>query len=1173
MSNESAKELIRKTFQNPFDKERFHVFIKDLLNHIEDGERDHFICQGQYVPEAYRQYIKSYERIGKYLDPEGKKIDILIVNLQKERSLEIARSMQRNFIARYLNGSRGGEFKDAALVAFVAPNSEDWRFSLVKMEYKFIETPNGQIKVKEEFTPARRWSFLVGKNENSHTAQSRLATIIAEDEYNPNLSQLEEAFNIEKVTKEFFEKYRELFVRVKEELDSQVDGNKAIQAEFIEKNISTVDFAKKLLGQIVFLYFLQKKGWFGVERDKEWGTGSKNFLRELFEKKHGNFTNFFNDVLEPLFYEALARERDEDFYSHFNCKIPFLNGGLFDPINNYDWVHTDILIPNEVFSNSIKTKEGDIGNGLLDIFDRYNFTVKEDEPLEKEVAIDPEMLGKVFENLLEVKDRKSKGTYYTPREIVHYMCQQSLINYLYTELNQNPITHERAGDEQFNLLGNEAKDGQLDITIEYSPIPVIPNEDIEIFINYSEQVNEHDAQVTAKGEETDTYAFKMPASILNNSKLIDEKLADIKICDPAAGSGAFLVGLMTEIIRARTYLSSQIGEQYRTRYELKRSCIEQSLYGVDIDPGAVEIAKLRLWLSLVVDEDNIRNIKPLPNLDYKIMCGNSLLGFPDGIILDSEINTKLENRKKDYFDITNPINKIECRKEISTLFKLLVESVKQYDPTLSDIDFDFHIHFSEVFHEKGGFDVVIVNPPYVGSKGHKDEFQKIQKGPLGIFYERRMDLLYFFFHQSLNITKQNACIAFITTNYFSTAAGARKLRQDIKQRAIIKYVINFNELKIFESALGQHNMITILQKAQDDNVKAHNWITQRQGFANSEILQRIFGENDEKTEYFLVPQNNLYDGKELYIRLPGISSNSNNSFQIILEKLSKESSLLGNICAISQGIVTGANKVIEKHIKKFNTSAKLGSGIFVLNVEELINKNIDINSKHVKPYFKNSNIKRYWTNSIANEYILYFKDEKKKQIIEKEIINHFEMYKELLIERLSVCKKNKFQWNIVSKWINRGEYYLLFYPRKQKVFESPKIVISQRSPKNNFGYNEIPWYATSDVYFIVQKDQSYYLKFILSLLNSRLIYFWLYNRGKRKGEILEFSVKPLQEIPIKQVSEIDQKHFVDVVDNILNAKSFDPLADTLSLETKIDHMVYELYGLTEEEIAIVEGKK
>jgi hypothetical protein len=204
------------------------------------------------------------------------------------------------------------------------------------MDYRFEEGKKGRMRVKEEFTPARRWSFLVGVNENSHTAQSQLVDLVADDERNPVLSQIEEAFNIEKVTKEFFEKYRELFLWTKETLDDVVKKDKRIKDDFETKGVETVDFSKKLLGQIVFLYFLQKKGWFGVKRDADWGTGPKNFLRELFGQKHGAYKNFFNDILEPLFYEALARERDDDFYSRFNCKIPFLNGGLFDPINNYD---------------------------------------------------------------------------------------------------------------------------------------------------------------------------------------------------------------------------------------------------------------------------------------------------------------------------------------------------------------------------------------------------------------------------------------------------------------------------------------------------------------------------------------------------------------------------------------------------------------------------------------------------------------------------------------------------------------------------------------------------------------------------------------------------------------------------------------------------------------------
>jgi hypothetical protein len=405
-----ARNLIRETFEKPFDKNRFTHFIKNLLNRIEEAP---FAYHGQFIPEAYRQYISTLERIGKFNDGENR-IDILIVKLQRETSLERARTNQRNFVAGYLQGKYGSSNeKEAALVAFISPNNEDWRFSLVKMDYRFEEGKSGKVKVKEEFTPARRWSFLVGKNENSHTAQSSLVPIMADDRHNPRLAELEQAFNIEKVTKEFFEKYRDLFLLSKEKLDELTATDKKVKADFESKGVNTVDFAKKLLGQIVFLYFLQKKGWFGVQRDADWGTGPKNFLRELFNKGlHDDpisnkglqplvvhkrlYENFFNDILEPLFYEALARERDDDFYSRFNCKIPFLNGGLFDPINNYDWVHTDILLPNELFSNSLKTKEGDKGNGILDIFDRYNFTVKEDEPLEKEVAVDPEMLGKVF---------------------------------------------------------------------------------------------------------------------------------------------------------------------------------------------------------------------------------------------------------------------------------------------------------------------------------------------------------------------------------------------------------------------------------------------------------------------------------------------------------------------------------------------------------------------------------------------------------------------------------------------------------------------------------------------------------------------------------------------------------------------------------------------------------
>ena len=458
MNDKQARQIVQDALGGHFDKANFVRLVKNILNHVQDAP---FTYAGNLIFDDFEDSIQRVERVGKYQSPDDKKVDILIVHLKKETSLERARTKQRNFVAKYLKGSRGGELKDAALVAFVAPNG-DWRFSFVKVEYTLTDGH----KVTEEFTPARRYSFLVGPNENSHTAQSRLMPALLR-ENDPTLGYLEEIFSVEPVTDEFFQKYRDLFHRLEELLDDIIVNNEKVRDDFAVRDIEPADFAKKLLGQIVFLYFLQKKGWFGVPRGKEWGEGSKNFLRELFDDRERFYKqdsvdqDFFNGIMEPLFYEALRSERTDDVYINFNCRIPFLNGGLFDPLNGYSWAQINIPLPDDIFSNSDET-------GILDVFDRYNFTANEDEPLEKEVAVDPEMLGKVFENLLKVKDRKSKGTYYTPREIVHYMCREGLANYLATEL--------------------ESK---------------VDKADIEELIKYGEDVAENESRVVRKGETED----------------------------------------------------------------------------------------------------------------------------------------------------------------------------------------------------------------------------------------------------------------------------------------------------------------------------------------------------------------------------------------------------------------------------------------------------------------------------------------------------------------------------------------------------------------------------------------------------------------------------------------------------------------------------------------------
>ncbi|MHB8278811.1 MAG: hypothetical protein ACYDIA_14325 [Candidatus Humimicrobiaceae bacterium] len=302
MEKTRAQDIIKNVFENKFDKAKFTNFIIDLLNVnlkelISETAAD---FKGKYIPGIFNQCIDSCQLISKY-ESDNKLIDILVINLKKETSLDRARTMQRNFAAWYLKHNSDISLKDAALAAFVSPDSSNWRFSLIKMNYDYKQDEVGKVKIKEELTPAKRWSFLVGENENSHTAQSQLVDLLADENNKPNLKNLEDAFNIEKVTKEFFKKYTELFNNLEDSLEEVIASNQKVKSDFEKKSINPIDFSKKLLGQIVFLYFLQKKGWFGVKRDDTWGTGPKDFLRRLFDKKYIRYDNFFNDVLNLFF--------------------------------------------------------------------------------------------------------------------------------------------------------------------------------------------------------------------------------------------------------------------------------------------------------------------------------------------------------------------------------------------------------------------------------------------------------------------------------------------------------------------------------------------------------------------------------------------------------------------------------------------------------------------------------------------------------------------------------------------------------------------------------------------------------------------------------------------------------------------------------------------------------
>lgn len=1164
MNKQQAQQIIKETFENPFDKNTFTRFIKNLLNTISDAP---FTYQGNYIPDAFKQHIKTLERIGKFDDKENS-IDILIVTLSKETSLERARTMQRNFIAWYLNGSRGGEMKDAALAAFVSPGKVDWRFSLIKMDYKFEQTKTGKMKVKEEFTPARRWSFLVGVTEKSHTAQSRLVNILADDKQIPTLEEIEKSFDIETVTKEFFLKYRELFLHTKEELDRVVNKDPKIKIDFDDRGIDTVNFAKKLLGQIVFLYFLQKKGWFGVGRDDDWGTGSKHFLRELFEKKHGDYNNFYNDILEPLFYEVLRidRSHDDGYYSRFDCKIPFLNGGLFDPIGNYDWVHTDIIILNKLFSNTRKTKEGDTGDGILDIFDRYNFTVKEDEPLEKEVAIDPELLGKAYEKFNAIrpdnfdefkralksgksgeenKFNKKFGVYYTPREIVHYMCRQSLINYLASELEKK-----------------------------------ISKEDIEALINTGEHVSENEVRVLRKGKETKTYSHQLSESIRKNAKQINEKLAEITVCDPAVGSGAFPVGMMSEIVRTRNVLSTFVQDKTFTPYEFKRRCIEHSLYGVDIDPGAVEIAKLRLWLSLVVDEDDIKNIKPLPNLDYRIMQGNSLISEFMGISFDTNLKnsektsvqtsflknetealveqfhqkkdeflnesnvtkklqlneevenllvkifeTKLKTQKADYF---NRLKEIETKHSNWPTKKQRDEYIKQdkeklYKESGFDLEsaekqlkeftsgrqikpfFLWHLYFSEVFHNKGGFDVVIANPPYGLLNKRQNKAQTVVVTPQELHHYKTspsyeparggmINIFKLFIIKSIYLIRKNGILSEIFPLAFIADASASKLR---------KYILNQCSLRLIEAFPERDN----IRKRVFEEVKM------------SVCVMVLTGDKSNLDDDFFI---RIHDDR--YV-------NELNEKTILNSKLIE---LFDNtnytIPLMSQNDID----LICKIYKKSNQIGDIGH-CYTGEVDMTLGKKYVSHNDNDAVLLRGAGIDRYLIRTqMSQGELLYLKERKYLGNASKEKILHSQSERIVLQAITGVNEKIRLKMTLIDK--------------------------------NMF--------CANSVNYIILNTRDVSLKYLLGFLNSNLINY-IFSKFSTNSNVNGYEVDNL---PFPQFTKQEiTNRIIQFVDKILSITKTDDYVCTSTkqatvkgLQAEIDQLVYKLYDLTPEEIKIVE---
>ena len=1041
-----------------------------------------------------------------------------------------------------------------ALIIYRAGNSDDWRLSLMTA----IPGVNQKGKIGQTLSNPRRFSFFLGPNAKINTPHK----FLIKQGVVKDFTDLQQRFSLEVVNKEFYKKIQEAYYELVG--GTLGEGGRARTYPPLlylpsqpDHSQVCLEFAVRLIGRIIFCWFLrEKKSPEGIS------LMPKGLLSLGAISEH---SNYYHKILEPIFFEVLNKvaQHRKELYSHEDfATVPYLNGGLFSPHTDDYHGQYNLVVPDKWLTE------------LFAVLEIYNFTIDENTSFDEELSIDPEMLGRIFENLLaEINPetgesaRKSTGSYYTPRTIVDYMVDESLFLYL------------------------QQKTG-------------ISEEKLRAIISY---------------DLSDDIQYKSDSG---DSQKIIGAISKIKIIDPACGSGAFPIGALQKIVfilqqidpQGKMWFEKQINDvpielqdvirrefqQKNFDYIRKLGIIRENIFGVDIQPIATEISRLRCFLTLIVDQsvdDTLENrgIVQLPNLDFKFVTANSLIDLPDiddvnqADMFDDRNNIdRLKSLRDRYFTATGG-ERLRLMAEFSNLqAKMSKELIKEYGST-SPVKLEFTSKLADwkpfthkpaswfnaewMFGVKGGFDVVIANPPYIGEKGHKEIFDPVHNGNLKKYYHGQMDLFYFFFHLALNLGKQDSSVAFITTNYYPTASGARKLRQDFKQRAIIRNLVNFNELKIFEAALGQHNMLTILQKGSNKNIIAKTCITKRRGDSNSEILQTIVDGTDTRTDYFKVAQGDLYDGEESYIRLAGNSMESNNPIQSSINKIKQQGVLLSTLCNVNVGLYTGADKVSSNYIQKYLLKMDRNEGIFILTKEEMQALNLNnLEQSKIRSFYKNSDIFRWYTKQTPDLFLIDISYPENKNIDLKKIPNIFKH----ILKYEKILRNRKSNDNGLRAVIAAG--YWWSFTIRQIDFSKPKIVVPQRSSRNTFGYNEIPWYASADVYFITEKDKSFSLKYLLALLNSRLYYLWLYHRGKRKGETLELYQKPLSEIPIKKISKDEQKSFIDLVDKILAITKDDdylenpaPKAKVREYEKQIDQLVYKLYGLTSEETKIIEN--
>ncbi len=1144
------------------------------------------ILEARYQPELWLEVLKLYfgakkfhqtpqpiilpsndlaemaAEIGSFYTADERLIGIYEVKLTAKAWISKNRVGLRNLLRQVYKYD-----VDGALIVFVQDSK--WRFSYVSE----IRTEEG----KKETEP-KRYTYLFGKGESCRTAADRFDKLKGKPIY---INDLYDAFSVEKLNKDFFKTYKEFYEKFWKYLAADKKYYKILadsrQTDEEKKQKPLRDFSKKLLGRIVFLQFLQKKGWMGVSANsKEWKDGDTKFLQTLFATSKQK-DKFHSTALKTLFFETLNTKRKNDLAPASigdSIKLPYLNGGLFDKDIAFE---NDFDFPVDYFET------------LLDFFEQYNFTIDENDPYDSEVGIDPEMLGHIFENLLE--ENREKGAFYTPKEIVHYMCQESLIEYLQTQL------------------------------------PNYDKVDFELLVR-SNQV--------AQNLTTHKKAIE-----------VNDKLKAVKICDPAIGSGAFPMGLLKEIFECRRLLYPYLKtNEVFDPAKVKKEIIQQNIYGVDLENGAVEIARLRFWLALVVDETEPQ---PLPNLDYKIMQGNSLLERFGTVELQNLINVDedvmVEEKKqltlgddfdapikqltvftkaskeelftliRKYFDpdewekkTSEVVNKasvkrqindfvegkihafiLKCQRDLEKDIKTVEKKWKnagvndltklnqkskeyrqflEWQKQLEELDaveeklvalqksedkpyFLWHLWFKDVF-DNGGFDIIIGNPPYIQLQKMTAEADVLLQAGY-ITFARTGDIYCLFYEQGINLLKRNGTLCYITSNTWMRTKFGELLRKYFAHQTNPVKLLNFEDTKIFQTATVETNIILIKNGT----------------FKNSLEAVAV------KTDYSLGTSISDYFGNN-FIELNELPQDG----WIILNKEDYE---------IKRQIEKEGKQLKDWKVEmNFALKSGFNDAFFIdeSTKDQLIAD--DPNSKDViKQLIRGRNIQKY-SYRYDNIYILYLpwhfplkgiEERNDKALLEKAEAQFKKLYpavyKHMYQFKKELSERNKAETGI------RYEWYALQRPSATFVhnYEKEKIVWLAITDKPAFALDTKHMYVTSPSYIMVSEFPKYHL----ALLNSRLVEWYLDKVSSSTGQGTNQWTKIfMDQIPIPEIENENLRMKFELIADYLiylNDESKPPVNPYTSnasiapvFEDVLNMMVYELYfekHMKDEEIDVL----